>query len=104
MKDITNTPTLNLTHPDRPLPESWRRAAAHIVHSMVRPALRSLSEGQSIVVPCERPKSPQLEVKRLASNSSPWLARVRLNTETVLFVARHTLRLVHGNTTYQGAY
>lgn len=104
MKNITHTATLSLTNPDRPMPETWRRAAAHIVHSKVRPVLRSLSEGQSMVVPCERPKSPQLEVKRLASNSSPWLARVRLNTETVLFVARHTLRLVHGDTTYHGAY
>jgi len=104
MKTLVETPTLNLTTPDRPLPASWRRAALNIVRTKVHPALQSLAEGQSVLVPCERPKSPQLEVKRLPANSSPWLARVQLNAGAVLFVARHTLRLVHHDVTYQGAY
>ncbi len=63
-----------------------------------------MAEGQSVVVACEREKSPLLEVLRLPAKSSPWFARVVMNAETVMFVARHTLRLVHCGVTYQASH
>ncbi len=101
MKNTTHALTLNLAQPDRPLPESWRRAALHIIRTQVQPALRSMAEGQSIVVAGERARSPQIEVVRLPARSFPWLARVKLNADTVMFVGRRTLRVAHRGVTYQ---
>ncbi len=100
MKNNNETLTLNLTQPDRPLPESWRLAAVDIVRTKVHPALQNLAENQSLTVAGNRTKSPQIEVKRLSAKSSPWLARVVMNAETVIYVARRTLRVIHGGEVY----
>ncbi len=100
MKNNNETLTLNLTQPDRPLPESWRRAALDIVRTKVHPALRKLGENQSVTVAGNRAKSPQLEVKRLPAKSSPWLARVVMNAETMMYVARRAIRVIHGGEAY----
>ncbi len=45
--------------------------------------------------------SPSDRIDRLPVQSAPWLARVVLNADTVLFLANHTLRMVHRGVTYQ---
>ena len=102
MKTTNNNLTLNLTQPDRPLPESWHGAALVIVRTKVHPALKKLAENQSVTMVGDRVKSPRIEVKRLPAKSSPWLARVVMNAETVIFVARRSLRVIHGGEAYYG--